>query len=106
MLRLVASLVLFALPVQAAEYLTYSTLAAAQARSQAECTARGCDGVHTIYWWAVVPNTSNGSGAVMIDGTPYDTTGLTAAEQAALIDEATATSEGYETLTWQAEQGQ
>jgi hypothetical protein len=46
-------------------------LAAAKARSQQQCVALGCDGVHTVYWWSVV-SLADGTAAVVIDATgPY-----------------------------------
>lgn len=44
-----------AIVADAGKYLTFSTLAAAQARSQAQAQAVGEDGVHTIYEWEVDP---------------------------------------------------
>jgi hypothetical protein len=43
------------------KYLVFSTLAAAQARSQTQALALGCDGVQTDYWWPVVPTATGGA---------------------------------------------
>jgi hypothetical protein len=43
------------------KYLTFSTLAVAQARSQTQCQAVSCDGVQTIYWWPVVTIATGGA---------------------------------------------
>jgi hypothetical protein len=43
-----------AVQIDGTKYLAFSTLAAAQARSQAMCAALGCKGV-TKCWWSVVP---------------------------------------------------
>jgi hypothetical protein len=75
-------------PVEPLSYLVEPTVVAAQARSQQQCAALGCDGVHSIYWWAVVSLT-DGTAAVVIEASgPYSasttvaskTGGLTAAE--------------------------
>jgi hypothetical protein len=73
-------------------YLTFSTLAAAQARSQAMCQSLKCDGAKTVYWWPVVP-TASGGAVVIMSGDPsfgastankVGSGALTAAEQSAL----------------------
>lgn len=43
------------------KYLTFGTLAAAQARSATQCTSLSCDGVRTIYWWPVLPTATGGA---------------------------------------------
>jgi len=92
------------------KYLTFSTLAAAQTRSAAQCSALSCDGVQTIYWWPVVP-TATGGAVRTVPGDPcYDAviaaacpitkshpgatavTGLTPTEQSELV---TAPSAGF-----------
>jgi hypothetical protein len=42
-------------------YLIYATQALAQARSQMQCAAVGCDGVKTVYWWNVIGPTNAGT---------------------------------------------
>ena len=85
------------------KYLTFSTLAAAQARSAAQCSALSCDGVQTIYWWNVVA-TATGAAVRTVPGDPcFDAviaaacgitklhpgatavTGLTPTEQSSLV---------------------
>ena len=51
------------------KYLVFSTMAAAQARAQQQCTTLVCDGTQTVYWWDVEP-TAAGGGAVRV--TPSD----------------------------------
>jgi len=90
--------VLFAATAQAqtANYLILSSRALCLARSQQQCQAMGCDGVHTIYWWdcstgplsaGMVGPTAVFSGsyamAIMPSG-PYSAVGLTASEQSKL----------------------
>jgi hypothetical protein len=70
MLTRVLPALLFATTAHAQSYLVESTPSAAQARSQAQCAAVNCDGVHTIFWWPVVTLT-NGQGAVVILSAPY-----------------------------------
>jgi hypothetical protein len=76
-------------------YLVEPTNADCLARSAAQCTALGCDGVHTKYWWGcedLNPPTisggvsgSGGSAALVIyPDTPYGTNGLSQAEIAAV----------------------
>lgn len=43
------------------KYLTFSTLASAQARSASQCTALSCDGAQTIYWWPVLATATGGA---------------------------------------------
>ena len=75
-------------PAGAQSYLQTASLAAAQAVSQAQCAALGCDGVHTIYWWHFQPLTT-GAGAVLIQPTgAFGPTGLSAPQQAALVSPA------------------
>ena len=79
---------------QTQQYLPQATMEAALARSATQCTAMGCDGVNTKYWWATVA-LQNGTAAVVIEASgPYGPTGLTAAEQAALVPYATMCSQG------------
>lgn len=91
----------FSVTIDGNKYLVFSTLAAAQARSAQQCTTLHCDGVHTIYWWPVVPTTTGGAvqirpGDPCFDATPkttgacgppssYAAATLTAPEQAALL---------------------
>jgi hypothetical protein len=42
-------------------YLIYATQALAQARSKTQCTAVGCDGTKTVYWWNVIGPTNAGT---------------------------------------------
>ena len=84
-------------------YLTFSTLAAAQARSAQQCTSLSCDGVKTVYWWPVLP-TATGAAVQIQTGNPcFDATvgpnatspcaiarlhagtGLTSGEQSSLV---------------------
>jgi hypothetical protein len=82
-----------------AMYLPQPTLAAAQARSNQQALALGCDGVRTKYWWAVqaysTPDTNGNMAAIIINtGTAFGMTttnakvavptGLTVPEQATL----------------------
>ena len=77
----------------AQSYLVEPSLAACQARSAAQCTALGCDGVHTVYWWTCQALTSGGAAVVVQLGNPWfgvtavnkvGAAGLNAAEQLAL----------------------
>jgi hypothetical protein len=98
MLKLLALLIGLAhaqsVSVNPNSYIVFPTLAQAQARSQAQCAALGCDGKFTVFWWNVVPLT-DGTAAVEIQpsGTfstataagPCKTScGLTANEQSQL----------------------
>lgn len=75
-------------------YLPQPTLAAAQARSNQQALALGCDGVLTKYWWPVQQLTDGTAAIVITPDTPYDVTtsnmvaiqpvGLTSDEQTAL----------------------
>ena len=74
-------------------YLVESSLTAARARSAAQCTALGCDGVDTKYWWSVYALT-DGTAVVEIEPAgPYGASftsskgsgSLTTAEQAVLV---------------------
>ena len=85
-------------------YLVFPSLAAAQARSAAQATANGCDGMLTKYWWQVGGGSTHESGivppdalsAVLItDGTFYGTQGLTTAELASLQLSAALTALGW-----------
>lgn len=91
----------FSVTIDGNKYLVFGTLAAAQARSAQQCTTLHCDGVHTVYWWPVVPTTTGGAiqvrpGDSCFDATPkatgacgppstYAGATLTGAEQAALV---------------------
>lgn len=100
MRHLLAAALLLALPAQAQQYLPQSSLAACQARSAAQCTAMGCDGVKTVYWWScqvLAAVKSGGTTALVIQpGDPNfgvtttntiakSATGLSAGEQAAVV---------------------
>ena len=89
-------LLLIALPASAQSYLVEPTLAAAQTRSQQQCTILACDGVKTIYWWYVQPLT-NGTAAIQINTSGLygvtttiksSTAGLSPAEILALVSAA------------------
>jgi hypothetical protein len=75
-------------------WLVMPTVAAAQARSAAECKARGCDGVRTIYWWHVERNSTTGEGALRLesalrkDNSDFTAGKMTAAERSAMIPDA------------------
>ena len=50
-------------------------------RSKQECIKRGCDGVHTKYWWAV-QNLTDGRATIIIQPNgPYGPDGLSDAEK-------------------------
>jgi hypothetical protein len=75
-----------------AVYLPFPTLADAQARSAAEATARGCDGVLTKYWWeckelTAAPKEGEPLPAVMVmqPGTDYGLEGLSDLEKARVV---------------------
>lgn len=85
--------------VDGTKYLVFATLAAAQARSQQQCQALGCDGVQTVFWWSVIPLTGGGGAIQIRPGDPcFDKiyavgcghagsgagTGMTTTEQSAL----------------------
>lgn len=79
---------------QTQQYLPQATIEAALARSATQCTAMGCDGINTKYWWQAI-TLQNGTAAVVIEASgPYGPAGLTAAEQAALVPYATMCSQG------------
>lgn len=106
MLRLIALFILLAAsPAIAQTYLVEPSLSACQTRTAAQCTALGCDGVKTQFWWACQvlasatatggANGTGGSAALTIQpGTPFDVTattksvavpaGLSTAEQSAV----------------------
>jgi hypothetical protein len=78
-------------------YLPQTTIAAAQARSNQQALALGCDGMRTKYWWPIIQyaspdETGNMAALVITPGTPFDVTttnaivpqpvGLAAHEQA------------------------
>ncbi|MGA2501829.1 MAG: hypothetical protein ABSH20_29155, partial [Tepidisphaeraceae bacterium] len=85
------------------KYLTFTTLAAAQARSASQCTALSCDGVQTIYWWPVVATATGGAVQIQTGNPCFDATvgpnaispcaiarlhagtGLTSGEQSSLV---------------------
>ena len=85
------------------KYLTFSTLAAAQARSASQCTSLGCDGVRTVYWWPVLPTATGGAVQIQTGNPCFDATvgpnatspcaiarlhagtGLTSGEQSSLV---------------------
>jgi hypothetical protein len=85
------------------KYLTFSTLAAAQARSALQCTSLSCDGVKTIYWWPVRPTATGGALQIQTGNPCFDATvgpnatspcaiarlhagtGLTSGEQSSLV---------------------
>lgn len=78
------AILLIASPAMAQSYLVEPSLSDAQARSQQQCLARGCDGVQTVYWWRAITLT-NGQGALVIAPSgDYGPAGLTASESAAL----------------------
>lgn len=107
MLRLaLAILILASAPAVAQTYLVHPSLAACQTRSAQQCTALGCDGTLTKYWWPCLPlatatvaggvnGTGGTTGLQILPGTPFDvsttnkhaTAGLTAPEQAAVQTE-------------------
>lgn len=85
--------------VDGTKYLVFPTLAAAQARSQQQCAALGCDGVRTVFWWPVIALTGGGGAVQIRPGDPcFDKTytagcgsagsgpgtGMTTTEQSAL----------------------
>ena len=55
-------------------YLPQPTLTAAQARSNQQALALGCDGVLTQYWWPVQQLTDGTAAIVITPGTPFDAT--------------------------------
>jgi hypothetical protein len=53
-------------------YLPFSTQAAAQTRAQQQCTALGCDGTQTKYWWNVVgPLAAGTAGTTVVAAGSY-----------------------------------
>ncbi len=66
-------------------FLIEPSVAAAFERSRQECLRRGCDGIDTRYWWAVIRHPTNGLAAIVIATPPFDCAGCTAAEEAALV---------------------
>lgn len=83
--RVFALFVVLAGPAAAQTYLPQADLATAQARSQTQCAALGCDGVQTTYWWQVQP-LSDGTAAVVVQPSgPFGPAALTAPEQSALV---------------------
>lgn len=100
----VALIFLLGTPALADSYLVYPNLVGAQARSQSQCQANGCDGVHTIYWWNVIggPAALGGwmppdaaSAAIVVDSAYYAQQGLTTAEQALIQTPAQLTTGGW-----------
>jgi len=85
------------------KYLTFGTLAAAQARSASQCTSLSCDGVQTVYWWPVLPTATGGAVQIQTGNPCFDATvgpnatspcaiarlhagtGLTSGEQSSLV---------------------
>lgn len=85
------------------KYLTFSTLAAAQARSASQCTSLSCDGMKTVYWWPVLPTATGGAVQIQTGNPCFDATvgpnatspcaiarlhagtGLTSGEQSSLV---------------------
>ncbi len=61
MLRLALLLALCATPALAQSYVIFPDQPTCEARSQAQCTAKGCDGVHTVDWSACVGPLSAGT---------------------------------------------
>ena len=112
--------------IQAAnKYLTFSSLAAVQLADMQICRAHGCDGVgptaipiqggHTLYWLQGGDGSFNNCGqtsgagtptsyALVVGSPPYDVSNLTQAQVGSLITEAQATTAGFPTPTWQAQQ--
>jgi hypothetical protein len=93
---------------QTQKYLPEASVAAAQARSAAECYGQGCDGVHTLYWWQTLA-LQDGAAALQIPGdgvysaiglhrTGKGIAGLSPAEQLALVPYATEC--GNKLLAW------
>jgi hypothetical protein len=81
------------------QYLVLADQPTAAARSQSQCTAVGCDGTLTKYWWSVQPLTDGTAAVVIQPATVYDvkppsgigkcaTCGLTVQEQAVLKTQA------------------
>ena len=100
MLKYLATFLLLSAPAFAqsadSSFLGEPDLAAANARSAAQCNALGCDGVRSVYWWPVWPvwPLSDGTAAVeILASAPYGasattlkgTAGLSTAERAALV---------------------
>jgi len=79
-------------------YLIFPSIAAAQAASNSQASALGCDGITTKYWWAVQPLTDGTCALVINPGTQFDTdvtvgkltAGLTAGQKSAIINAVTA----------------
>ena len=75
-------------------WLVFPTVAAAQARSAAECKARGC-GPGTLYWWHVEPNPQTGEGAIRLEpaqrshDNDYSAGKMTPTERSAIISHET-----------------
>lgn len=55
MLKTLAILLLTVCTTSAQNYLIFSDEQSARNRSMAQCKAMGCDGIGTVYWWAVIP---------------------------------------------------
>lgn len=73
MLKLIGLLVGAAMAQTATSpsYLIFPSLAACQARSQQMCQAMGCDGVHSIYWWACIPLNAGTIGPTAVPAGSY-----------------------------------
>lgn len=69
-------------------YLIFPDLMSAKVRSNQQAIAQGCQ-PPTLYWWGTIQNQTTMQGAVVIDDSgQYGTDGLTDAEIAALIPQA------------------
>jgi hypothetical protein len=77
----------------ASTYLPQPSVAAAQARSNQQALALGCDGITSVYWWPVQPLTDGTATLVITPGTAQDVVtstkkvlnvGLTAQEQSTI----------------------
>lgn len=49
------------------QYLSFSTMAEAMARSAAEAEARGCDMINTTHWWPWRVDSESGAAVLLID---------------------------------------
>ena len=98
LMRLTFALALWPSLASAQVYLVEPKAADCLTRSAAQCTAFGCDGVLTKYWWDCdllaeqttsggVSGTGGTTALVIMPGTPYGEQGLTPDEQAAIQTE-------------------
>lgn len=95
-------------------YLVFPDLALAEARSHQQAVAMGCTG-ETEYWWSIIApdldpqsfngvtppadNPTNGQAALAIqDAGDYGPSGLTSAEQVALLTSAQMVAAGWNSL--------